>query len=171
MGRLRDKFNRKYYTPQEPEEVEPEGVYDSEQYQPTEEELRQYHKQQVQQKQKKVEPQPKGLRRTPLSILDEIKDNPTPKGTFPVVIQGIPVDLHALEDYMLKISPYDMKTLQRFEKARLIEDIKNYGRFGTSAKLNMRTIFIILVAIGMAVLGIVFIMFMPKTLAFFQQGV
>ena len=49
----------------------------------------------------------------PLSILDEIKAQPSSKGTYPMLIGGRPVDLHVLEDYITKISPFALKTILR----------------------------------------------------------
>lgn len=157
MGRLKDKFERRY-SPSQSQQIQPQpqnNYYDS----PPQEE------------QRYEEREPERRQNAPLSILDEIKNNPSPKGTFPVVIQGVPVDLHSLEGYMLKVSPYDMRTLQRFEKARLIEEIKNYGRFGGGTKFNMKTILIILLAAGMAVVGIILVMYMPQIMAFFKGGI
>lgn len=107
--------------------------------------------------------------KSPLSILDEIKKVRTPKGTFATMIHGIPVDLHALEDYIIRISPYNIKTLMRYHNARTLEEIKGYSRYG-GMKVNSKAILIILLAVGMAVGGIFLIFFMPKILQSFQMG-
>lgn len=107
---------------------------------------------------------------TPLSILDEIKNKRIPKGTAPVLIQGIPVDLHSLEDYIISISPYNIKTLMRYNNARILEEIKGYSKFGTG-KINSKMLILIMLAAGMAVLGIIMIMFMPQIMAMFQGGI
>ena len=114
---------------------------------------------------------PQHIEEGPLSILDEIKALPTPKGTFKTMISGIPVDLHALEDYIPKISPYGLKTLMRYHNARTIEEIRGYTKFGSGKKLNMSTIIIIIVMIGMALLGVFVLMFMPQILEMFQGGI
>lgn len=106
----------------------------------------------------------------PLSILDEIKARPSPKGTLPVMIGGRPIDLSVLEDYALRISPYSLKTILRYHNARTIEEIKGYGR-GTAVKMNMKGILLILLAVGMGVVGLFVMMYMPEIMAYFQGGV
>ena len=106
----------------------------------------------------------------PLSIIEEIKRLPTPKGTYKTMISGVPVDLHALEEYIPKISPYGLKTLMRYHNARTIEEIRGYTRFGSGKKINMGTIIIIMVMVGMAVLGVCILLFMPSILEMFQGG-
>ena len=152
MGRLKDRL-RGYRQPEQPEEYyEDEDEY----YYPEEDNRQEY-----------VRPElPPQFQRededhSPLSILDEIKQKPMPKGTYPTVIQGIPVDLHILEDYMIKISPYNIRTIMRYHNARTIEEIKSYARFGSGMKMNSKTIIWILLAIGMAILGIFFVFMMP----------
>jgi len=106
---------------------------------------------------------------SPLSILDEIKEKPAPKGVFPVIIGGRPLDLHALEDYVVKISPFSLKTVLRYHNARTIEEIKGYGR-GPNVKLKGGMIMFILFAVAMAALGIFVIMFMPDLMSSFSSG-
>ena len=106
----------------------------------------------------------------PLSILEEISDAPSPKGTFPVMIGGRPIDLHMLEEYVVKISPHSLSTLLRYRNARTIEEIKGYGK-GMNVKFNGKTLVMILIAVGMAVLGLIFMLFMPDIMAMFQSGV
>jgi len=103
----------------------------------------------------------------PLSILDEIKASPSPKGTFPMVIGGRPLDLHVLEDYITKISPFALKTILRYHNARTIEELKGYSR-GGSLKLNSGTIILILLAIGLAVGGVIMLMYMPQIMEMFK---
>ena len=99
--------------------------------------------------------------RSPLAVLEDIKHNPAPKGAFATIIGGRPVDLHILEDYLLKTSPYALKTVMRYHNARTIEELRRYGnRKGTG--INMKTVMLILVAVGMAVLGIIAIFFLPQ---------
>ena len=107
---------------------------------------------------------------SPLSILDEIKSRPAPKGSAPVMIGGRPVDLHDLEEYVIKISPYSLKTILRYHNARTIEELKSYSRM-PSMKMNSKTLILIMVAVGMAILGFVFVFFMPEILAMFQGGI
>lgn len=106
----------------------------------------------------------------PLSILDEIKKKPTPKGVFTQRIGGRPVDLHVLEDYITKISPFALKTLLRYHNAKTMEEIKSYSQ-GKSMNINAGTIILILAAVGMAVLGIVMLVFMPDIMNMFKGGI
>jgi len=159
MGRLKNRFIQDeeipYYQPVEEQYddyVEEEGVA------PTE-----YHQQ--------SSPPQAPQDNSPLAILDEIKKAPSPKGMFPMLIGGRPVDLHAIEDYVVRISPYNIKTILRYHNARTIEEIKGYGRFGGAMKMNGKTILIILLAIGMAIGGIFFIMFLPQIMQSFQAGI
>jgi len=106
----------------------------------------------------------------PLAILDEIKKRPTPKGAKTVMIGGRPIDLHALEDYVVRVSPYHLRTILRYHNARTIEEIKNYSqRFGTT-KIKGSMIILILLAVGMGVLGIIMMLYMPDIMAMFQGG-
>jgi hypothetical protein len=102
----------------------------------------------------------------PLSILDEIRELPSPKGAYPTVIYGIPVDLHVLEDYIVKISPYNIRTAMRFHNARTIEEIKGYSKFGSMHK-KFNWMIIVMIAI-MAAAGIGVIIFMPQIMAGLQ---
>ena len=106
----------------------------------------------------------------PLGVLEDIKNTPSRKGTFETVVQGIPVDLHSLESYIVKISPYVMKTVLRYRSARLLEEVKNYGKYDR-IKMNSKTIILIILAIGMAVLGVMMIIFMPKIMEMFKGGI
>lgn len=71
---------------------------------------------------------------TPLKLLHEIKDDPTPKGVLPARINGRTIDLNMFEEYILSNSPLSLKTLLRYYNARAIAHIKGYdkmeGKFG-----------------------------------------
>jgi len=108
--------------------------------------------------------------KSPLAIVKEIKENPSQKGTFKTFIGGVPVDLHILEDYLVRTSPFALKTVMRYHNARNMEEIKNYSR-GPNIKMNSKTIILIIMCIGIALLGIFMIMFMPKILQMFQGGI
>lgn len=103
---------------------------------------------------------------SPLSIYDEIKAKPIPKGHLPVMIGGRPLDLHALEDYVVKISPFSLKTVLRYHNARTIEEIKGYSK-GTNIKLNAGMIIFIIFAIGLAIVGIIIVFYLPELMAMF----
>jgi len=107
---------------------------------------------------------------SPLSIVKEIKENPSQKGTFETLIGGIPVDLHILEDYLVRTSPYALKTVMRYHNARNMEEIKNYSR-GPNLKVNSKMWVMVILLIGVVCLGVFMIMFMPQIMAMFQGGV
>jgi len=106
---------------------------------------------------------------SPLAIVKEVKKRPSPKGTLPTTIGGVPVDLHILEDYLVKTSPYAIKTIMRYHSARTIEEMR--GTAGVSGiKMNSKTIILIMLCIGMVVLGILMLTVMPDILAMFGAG-
>lgn len=105
----------------------------------------------------------------PLSILDKIKQKPTPKGIFKIDIGGRPVDLHVLEDYVIKTSPFTLRTILRYHNAKTIEEMKGYSR-GRPMKMNMTTIVLIMAAVGMGILGLIVFFFMPDIMNMFQGG-
>lgn len=106
---------------------------------------------------------------SPLSIVREVQKHPAPKGTHETIIGGVPVDLHILEDYLVKTSPFALKTVMRYHNARNMEEIKNYSS-GSKIKFNSKMLIGVLLAVGVAVLGIVMIFFMPQIMATFQGG-
>lgn len=106
--------------------------------------------------------------KSPLSVLEEIRKYPTQKGTFATIIGGRPVDLHELEDYLLKASPYGLKTILRYHNARTIEEIKNYSRIGGAGKLNTKFWLMLILFIGLAIVGIAIIIFLPQIMGFFS---
>lgn len=65
---------------------------------------------------------------SPIELLDEIKENRSQKGTLPVNIQGEVYDLFDFEDYILRISPYNIKTLMRYHSAKTISHLKGYDK-------------------------------------------
>jgi len=171
MGRLRDKLMGKSNEEEayQPEEY-PEEMY-QEQY-PEE----YYEEQYPQEPQPQQQPEARYYERkeidasAPLAILDEIKNRPSRKGTFATVIQGKAVDLHALEAYVLKISPYIMRTILRYRTIRTMEEARNVaGR--KPMKMNSKTLMLILLAAGMAILGIIMIFFMPQIMQMFKGGI
>jgi len=171
MGRLRDKLMGKSNEEEayQPEQY-PEEMY-QEQY-PDE----YYEEQYPQEPQPQYQPEARYYERkeidasAPLAILDEIKNRPSRKGTFPTVIQGKAVDLHALESYVLKISPYIMRTILRYRTIRTMEEARNVaGR--KPMKMNSKTLMLILLAAGMAILGIIMIFFMPQIMQMFKGGI
>jgi len=130
----------------------------------------QYPPQQYLPQQEQYEPEPhQPESASPLSILDEIEEDPSPKGTAPIKLGGRPIDLHVLEDYVVKISPYSLKTILRYHNARTIEEMKGYSK-GVGLKMSGGTIILIIVAIAMVVLGILMFTVMPDLLGAFSGG-
>lgn len=108
---------------------------------------------------------------TPLAIAKEVRKRPSLKETLPTVIGGVPVDLHILEDYLVKTSPFALKTIIRYHNARTVEEIKGYGKAGVGVKLNSKTIILVLLCVGMAVLGLLMLTIMPELLETFSGSV
>lgn len=112
-----------------------------------------------------------GDTKNPNLIAAEIENKPAPKGTMWMNIGGRPIDLHELEDYLVwKTSPFVMKTLMRYHNAKTMEDIKNYSR-GRTSGINSRFFIMLLLCIGVALLGLVMIFFMPQIMEFFKGGI
>ena len=64
----------------------------------------------------------------PIQKVKELTENRSPKGINEVVIGGIPVDVFDIEDMVIKVSPSDMKTVLRYDNARVIEHMRNTQR-------------------------------------------
>jgi len=107
---------------------------------------------------------------SPLSIIDEIQTQPSEKGTHEVKIGGRPIDLHILEDYVVKISPYSLKTILRYHNARTIEEMKGYSK-GVGLKMKGGTIILIMLALGLAVIGIMMLTMFPEIMQGLAGGV
>ena len=111
-----------------------------------------------------------GDTRSPVKLATEIERDSTPKGAFEIMIGGRPIDLHQLENYMVwKTSPYVIKTLMRYNNAKTLEEVKNYSsRRRGGGSLNLKSLMLILLCVGMAIAGVVMVMFMPQIMAFFK---
>jgi len=187
MGRLFDKLSgrkrkdekQEYYQQEGGEEYPPEEYYDEYQQpqqpqQPYPQQidprlLEEYRRQYEEECERPLERKEKDAR-APLAILDEIKDRPSYNGTFKTKIQGKPVDLHSLENYVLKISPYVLRTLLRYRTIRTMEEARNVaGR--RPVKMNSKMLILIILAVGMALLGIVMIFFLPDIMNMFKAGI
>jgi len=159
MNRLKGRFKRNYIK-NEQEETIP--------YYPQQEQVEEQYERQYQYAPLPPEIHPQD--NTPLAIVKEVKKRPSPKGTLPTVISGVPVDLHILEDYLIKTSPFALKTIIRYHNARTIEEIKGYGK-GPGMKMNSKTLILIMLCIGMAVLGILMLTILPDLLGMFSGGI
>jgi len=107
----------------------------------------------------------------PIQIARDIKKQPTPKGYFRTTLFGIPIDLHSLEDYIVKTSPFAIKTLMRFDNARNIEEIKQYSTKTTGRKkLDMKVFLFIILGIIIIVVGFIMITKGPEIMELFKGG-
>lgn len=95
----------------------------------------------------------------PLAILDEIKKVPAPEGTHKTIIGGKSVDLFALEQYILKISPYSLRTILGYREIRTLEMLGNSSK---RKKTNSKTLLYILIAAGALIAGLAIIFFMSN---------
>lgn len=107
---------------------------------------------------------------TDTQTLDDISKDRTPKGLVTETIQGVPVDLHSLEGYILKISPRAIKNIMDSDATRIYQEAMNM-RSTQGKKLSSKTWILILLCVGMAFLGIFLLMFLPDIIAMFSGGV
>jgi len=100
-----------------------------------------------------------------LGIINDIKDNPIPKGIATEEIGGVPIDWHELENFVVSISPTKFVNLLKLQK----QMIKEYGiRFRSSKPgISGKIILLLLLAIGMGVLGLLVILYLPNILEMF----
>jgi len=98
----------------------------------------------------------------PLTYLEEIKEKRTPVGKGKMVIAGVPVDLFAVEDFVIKASGTDVDSLLSFERARFSEMIRNNQRPEDVKKpfeFNFMWILFIIIA---AAAGLLIFIFLPR---------
>ena len=79
----------------------------------------------------------------------------------PELIGGKPIDFHYMKDYLLNISPYQIKTAMRLHNIRGIEEIRRYTKPADKLSGIWKIILIIIIAIG---IGIFIIFFLPGML-------
>lgn len=96
-----------------------------------------------------------------------VKENPTLPGKLKTTVWGIPVDLHSLEEFIPKISPHVLRTIVRNDRARTIEQLKQYSSRKKN-KINTGTLMLILFCAIIAIGGVILLMFMPDITAFFS---
>ena len=111
----------------------------------------------------------------PHKMYKEIIKNPSPRGSYPIRVMGRPIDVNALEQYLIfKISPRTITTLMRYNDAKSIEEIKGYTkRFtGKGRKSGLGMILLISIgAIGMILVGYLFLNgTIPNLLQSFMGG-
>ena len=96
---------------------------------------------------KKKETEKKRLN-APIQQVKVIKEKRSPKGKREIVIGGIPIDVFDIEDMVIKVSPSDMKTVLRYDNARVIEHMRNTARpkLSTLGESNWTIIILLILA-------------------------
>jgi len=92
-----------------------------------------------------------------------VENNPTPEGRLRKTLSGRPIDLHMLEDYLVwRTSPLAIKTILRYGHAKTIEDIRGLLSTTERARGNPKMLIMIVLAIILAIGGIMFILYGPQ---------
>jgi len=86
----------------------------------------------------------------PIQQVKHILKTRSPKGKKEIVIGGIPIDVFDIEDMVIKVSPSDMKTVLRYDNARVIEHMRNTQRpkLSTLGEGNWTLLIILIIAAG-----------------------
>ena len=94
----------------------------------------------------------------PHKMYTEVVTSPTPKGIYKMRIQGRPIDLAALEHFVVfKMSPRTIVTSMRYNDVRTTEDTLNYSRkqlLRSGKKGGFGTIILIIMIIIMLIAGV-----------------
>lgn len=94
----------------------------------------------------------------PHGLYKEIVTNPSPKGALKMRLFGRPIDLNALESFLVfKVSPKNVVTLMKYSDAKSIEEIKGYSKRPPFKFMKSGMIWIILGAAVLLIIG--FVMF------------
>ena len=94
----------------------------------------------------------------PLTQVDELKQDRSEPGEGEVIIGGVPVDVFDIENLVIKVSPSDMKTLMRYDNARVIEHMRNTARpkLAALSGTNWNTFYILAAVAGAGLLIFLF---------------
>lgn len=85
----------------------------------------------------------------------DIINNPSPAKSFPMRIMGRPIDLAALENYVVfKVSPRAIVTSMRYNDVRTTEDTLNYSKRALSSHGRKKGFPWILILVLIGALGI-----------------
>jgi len=105
--------------------------------------------------QKEYEEEIKAIQKTnPHNLYKEIVTKPSPKGKYMMRIMGRPLDLAALENYLVfKISPRTITTLMRYNDSKTIEETRGFSRRKTTG-LSKGFFFMLIIAIILLLLGV-----------------
>ncbi len=103
----------------------------------------------------------------PLVQVDELKKNRSEPGKGEIVIGGVPVDVFSIENMVIKVSPSDMKTLLRYDNARVIEYMRNTARPKVIALggTNWNILYVLAIAGG---IGLVVFLFWEDIIGLFS---
>ena len=77
-----------------------------------------------------------------------------------VLLGGKPIDFFLLKEYMLNVSPYQIKTAMRNDMNIGIEEMRRYTPQAT-LKFNWKTIIIILAIVGILIFALIMIFYGP----------
>ena len=91
----------------------------------------------------------------PHKLFRDIVRRPTPKGAYEMMIMGRPIDLSALENYMVfKISPKTITTLMRYNDAKTLSEMGFAKR--KPLKINWGWIIILAIILGVGVIMLLY---------------
>ncbi|MHA1865404.1 MAG: hypothetical protein ACTSWZ_02765 [Candidatus Heimdallarchaeaceae archaeon] len=101
----------------------------------------------------------------PHKLFRDIIRNPSPKGTYQMTIMGRPIDLSALENYMVfKISPKTITTLMRYNDAKTLAELG----FGKRTRIRINWGLIMILIIIVAVVGLLLVVTKGDIAGFFR---
>jgi len=151
MPKLSNSFRRRLAEKREIEEKTQEQV----QPPPTKEELQEYIRQ--------------NEHVGTTGIIHDIQDRRVKKGDAEIKVGGRPIDWHDLEDFVLAVSPYKFVNILKLKEDATRADVMRWRR-DKEPKVNTRILIWIIVAIGVMILGVILLMFMPQIIAMFSGG-
>jgi len=107
----------------------------------------------------------------PHTLYTNVVANPTPKGYHEIRIMGRPIDVNALEQYLVfKISPRTITTLMRYNDSKSIEEARGYSK-RPQMRAGKGLGLILLISIGaMIMIGIGYL-FMNGTIPDMMHGI
>jgi len=106
----------------------------------------------------------------PHQLYTDIVTNPSPPKQYEMKIMGRPIDVNALEQYLIfKISPRTITTLMRYNDAKSIEEIKGYGR-RPPVRASKGIGLLLLVGIGALLMMAVGYLFLNGTIPNMMRG-
>ena len=106
----------------------------------------------------------------PHTLYTNVVAKPSPKGYHEIRIMGRPVDVNALEQYLVfKISPRTITTLMRYNDSKTIEESRGYAK-RPQMRAGKGLGLILLIAIGaMLMIGVGYL-FLNGTIPAMMQG-